>query len=111
MKIWLTIIKRKDTMSVKIVSSINKPNKKCKKRIGGGQIYEKIEGCFYLSCLMVTLVLSISCCIEYSKNDDVTQISVKPFGMKEVVAYPEISFCLEDYDIFTLSSKICFERK
>ena len=88
-------------MSVKILNSTNNANKKCKKRIGGGQIYEKIEGCFYLSCLMVTLVLSISCCIEYSKNDDVTQISVKPFGMKEVVAYPDISFCLEDYDIFT----------
>ena len=63
--------------------------------------YEKLEEGFYLLCLIATVGLSISCCIEYSKNDDVIQMLVKPFGIKDELTYPDISFCFEEFEIMS----------
>ena len=64
-------------------------------------MYEKFDQTFHFLCLIATAALLIWCCIEYSKNDNVVQLSFKKLGFNNEIAYPDISFCIENWGIFS----------
>ena len=59
------------------------------------RVYEKLDEAFHFLCVIATVALLIWCCIEYSKNDDLVQISFKKFGLGNEMTYPDISMCLK----------------
>ena len=65
------------------------------------RVYEKLDEAFHFLCVIATAALLIWCCIEYSKNDDLVQISFKKFGLGNEMTYPDISMCVETPDMFS----------
>ena len=67
------------------------------------KLYEKFADGFYLICLISTAGLLIWCLMEYGKNENVVQFTFKRFGSSEKNVYPDISFCLQENDIFSMN--------
>lgn len=60
-------------------------------------LFSVVEKSFFLICVITTVGLTIYCIYQYSRNEDVSQISFKQYHEDEDSIYPAISLCLTDY--------------
>ena len=50
------------------------------------------DNIFQLACIIATVSMVLFCSYEFSKNNDLSEVSFKPFNYETV--YPEVSLCL-----------------
>ena len=60
-------------------------------------LFSVVNRSFLLICVITTVVLTIYCIYQYSRNEDVSQISFKQYHEDEDSIYPAVTLCFTDY--------------
>ena len=59
--------------------------------------YEKFYNNFQYICVFVTLIAVSWCIWEFSKNDNITEISYKKYGVDNESVYPDLTLCFDHF--------------
>ena len=58
-------------------------------------VWERFSHLFLITCIIGAISLLTWCLSEYSKNEDVVEVSFKKYGEDEDSIYPDISLCFD----------------
>ena len=67
--------------------------------------FEHFQKVFHFVCITTTTILAIHCSFEFSKNNDVSDVSFQKFGVDEQHAFPEMTL------LFLNPSELLLETK